>query len=220
MMWRPVDPAHPAYDPSTRRAVPVTSSKTCTSRSTRSWARRCDRMRPDTTLVVMSDHGFASWRRSFHLNSWLRDHGYLAVRRSRAWRRIPGTSERRLVAHACVRAGTERPVHQSARPRADGASSPRRSATLWSTEIRERCFARSIRRPGRPAVTKAYPREASTGRGHADRRARHRRRLCGRHASVERIRARGLPAGVHRWTTPANGAATTAWIRTPCRESF
>ena len=27
----------------------------------------------------MSDHGFASWRRSFSLNSWLRDNGYLAV---------------------------------------------------------------------------------------------------------------------------------------------
>jgi predicted AlkP superfamily phosphohydrolase/phosphomutase len=26
---------------------------------------------------VMSDHGFTSWRRSFHLNSWLRDNGYI-----------------------------------------------------------------------------------------------------------------------------------------------
>jgi len=28
----------------------------------------------------MSDHGFSSWRRSFSVNSWLRDHGYLVVR--------------------------------------------------------------------------------------------------------------------------------------------
>jgi len=34
---------------------------------------------PDDVLVVMSDHGFTSWRRVFHLNSWLRDNGYLAV---------------------------------------------------------------------------------------------------------------------------------------------
>ena len=34
----------------------------------------------DDLLVVMSDHGFASWRRSFHLNSWLRDNGYLVAR--------------------------------------------------------------------------------------------------------------------------------------------
>jgi hypothetical protein len=38
-----------------------------------------ERMAPDTTLIVMSDHGFASWRRAFHLNSWLRDNGYLAL---------------------------------------------------------------------------------------------------------------------------------------------
>jgi hypothetical protein len=28
----------------------------------------------------MSDHGFATWRRSFSVNTWLRDNGYLAVR--------------------------------------------------------------------------------------------------------------------------------------------
>jgi predicted AlkP superfamily phosphohydrolase/phosphomutase len=28
----------------------------------------------------MSDHGFTSWRRSFHLNTWLRENGYLTVR--------------------------------------------------------------------------------------------------------------------------------------------
>jgi hypothetical protein len=28
----------------------------------------------------MSDHGFSSWRRSFSVNSWLRDNGYLVVR--------------------------------------------------------------------------------------------------------------------------------------------
>jgi predicted AlkP superfamily phosphohydrolase/phosphomutase len=28
----------------------------------------------------MSDHGFTSWRRAFHLNAWLREQGYLVVR--------------------------------------------------------------------------------------------------------------------------------------------
>jgi predicted AlkP superfamily phosphohydrolase/phosphomutase len=31
-------------------------------------------------LVAMSDHGFASWRRTFHLNAWLHQNGYLAVK--------------------------------------------------------------------------------------------------------------------------------------------
>jgi predicted AlkP superfamily phosphohydrolase/phosphomutase len=37
-------------------------------------------MTPDTTLVIMSDHGFTSWRRTFHLNAWLEQNGYLTVR--------------------------------------------------------------------------------------------------------------------------------------------
>jgi predicted AlkP superfamily phosphohydrolase/phosphomutase len=43
-------------------------------------AETAARLGPDDLLVVMSDHGFTSWRRSFHLNSWLRDQGYLTVR--------------------------------------------------------------------------------------------------------------------------------------------
>ncbi len=35
----------------------------------------------DITLVVMSDHGFTSWRRSFHLNTWLVDSGYMELER-------------------------------------------------------------------------------------------------------------------------------------------
>lgn len=31
----------------------------------------------DATLIVMSDHGFANFRRQFHLNTWLRDNGYI-----------------------------------------------------------------------------------------------------------------------------------------------
>jgi predicted AlkP superfamily phosphohydrolase/phosphomutase len=30
-------------------------------------------------LVVLSDHGFTSWRRSFHLNTWLKEQGYLTL---------------------------------------------------------------------------------------------------------------------------------------------
>ncbi|MFQ5667420.1 MAG: alkaline phosphatase family protein [Candidatus Binatia bacterium] len=34
----------------------------------------------DTTLIVMSDHGFAPWKRAVELNSWLRAEGFLALR--------------------------------------------------------------------------------------------------------------------------------------------
>jgi predicted AlkP superfamily phosphohydrolase/phosphomutase len=39
-----------------------------------------DHMRDDATLIVMSDHGFTSWRRSFHLNAWLKEKGFLVVK--------------------------------------------------------------------------------------------------------------------------------------------
>jgi len=35
---------------------------------------------PDVTLMVMSDHGFAPFARAAHLNGWLRDQGFLALR--------------------------------------------------------------------------------------------------------------------------------------------
>jgi len=33
----------------------------------------------NTYLIVLSDHGFSSWERSFDLNRWLYDHGYLVL---------------------------------------------------------------------------------------------------------------------------------------------
>jgi predicted AlkP superfamily phosphohydrolase/phosphomutase len=79
MMFRPLDPGHPAYDAARdapyRDVIP-------------SLYASCDaivgytlaHIGPETTLFVMSDHGFASWRRAMNLNAWLRSAGYLAVR--------------------------------------------------------------------------------------------------------------------------------------------
>ncbi len=41
-------------------------------------------IRPETTLIVLSDHGFAPWTRSVELNSWLRAEGFLALREGAA----------------------------------------------------------------------------------------------------------------------------------------
>jgi len=37
-------------------------------------------LEPDDVLIVLSDHGFASFRRAAHVNTWLRQHGYLALK--------------------------------------------------------------------------------------------------------------------------------------------
>src|SRR5262249_29925256 len=76
MMGRARDPGHPAYDAAADRpfahviedlyvGLDAVVGRTLATLGSRD------------LLVVMSDHGFASWRRSFHLNNWLRDNGYL-----------------------------------------------------------------------------------------------------------------------------------------------
>lgn len=82
MMWRPMDPQHPAYDPLVdpqyRSVV-----EDLYAEMDAVVGRTLSSLRPDDLLVIMSDHGFASWRRAFNLNTWLRDNGYLALRQGR-----------------------------------------------------------------------------------------------------------------------------------------
>ena len=80
IVWRAMDPGHPAYDPIVdgphADVVPQTYRQ-----MDGVVGYTLDHMPEGALLVVMSDHGFSSWRRVFHLNSWLRDNGYLAVKK-------------------------------------------------------------------------------------------------------------------------------------------
>jgi predicted AlkP superfamily phosphohydrolase/phosphomutase len=79
MMWRPMDPGHPAYDPVNdppfADAVPSAYEE-----ADRLVTYALDHAGNDTLVIAMSDHGFTSWRRTFHLNAWLHQNGYLAVK--------------------------------------------------------------------------------------------------------------------------------------------
>ena len=78
MMWRSMDPQHPAYKASDARFKNVIPDL---YRSLDDIVgATMEQMDSKTTLVVMSDHGFTSWRRAFHLNTWLKENGYLVVR--------------------------------------------------------------------------------------------------------------------------------------------
>jgi predicted AlkP superfamily phosphohydrolase/phosphomutase len=79
MMWRPMDPGHPAYDPV--KDPPFADAVPSAYEAADSLVTYAlGHMGEDTLLVAMSDHGFTSWRRTFHLNAWLHQNGYLAVR--------------------------------------------------------------------------------------------------------------------------------------------
>jgi predicted AlkP superfamily phosphohydrolase/phosphomutase len=78
MMWRARDPDHPAYSAETD-APNATVVEALYQGLDQVVTDTLGALGPDDVLVVMSDHGFTSWRRAFHMNSWLRDNGYLTL---------------------------------------------------------------------------------------------------------------------------------------------
>jgi predicted AlkP superfamily phosphohydrolase/phosphomutase len=78
MFWRFRDPLHPAYDPDRAREF---------TGHLEELYRRCDRVLgkaldsadENTLLLVLSDHGFNSFRRAFDTNTWLWQHGLLKL---------------------------------------------------------------------------------------------------------------------------------------------
>jgi predicted AlkP superfamily phosphohydrolase/phosphomutase len=76
MMWRQRDPQHPAYDAAVDKPFEHVVEELYVGLDA-VVGETLGTLGPDDLLVVMSDHGFTSWRRSFNLNSWLRDNGYL-----------------------------------------------------------------------------------------------------------------------------------------------
>lgn len=88
MLARQADPEHPFHEPDTPTDLASSMSDTY-ARIDALVGWTMDRMESNTTLVVMSDHGFAPFRRQAHLNAWLEQHGYLTLaepqRREEEW---------------------------------------------------------------------------------------------------------------------------------------
>jgi predicted AlkP superfamily phosphohydrolase/phosphomutase len=78
MFWRGLDPQHPLYNESDELAR--SAVKWIYGEADRILGRVMASMKPEDRLIVLSDHGFDSFRRSVHLNRWLADQGYLALK--------------------------------------------------------------------------------------------------------------------------------------------
>ncbi len=79
VMWRLLDPAHPMYDP----ALAVTfgpAIERVYRRADQFVAQVLEMIDVDTPLLIVSGHGFHSWRRSVNLNTWLVQEGYMTLR--------------------------------------------------------------------------------------------------------------------------------------------
>ncbi|MFH1800612.1 MAG: alkaline phosphatase family protein [Candidatus Omnitrophota bacterium] len=81
MFWRYTDPQHPLYDQDAAEEY---------KEEIETWYKRMDdvlgdvlgRLGSQDTLIVLSDHGFGTFRRTVHLNNWLAEKGYLVRKES------------------------------------------------------------------------------------------------------------------------------------------
>jgi predicted AlkP superfamily phosphohydrolase/phosphomutase len=78
MFWRYVDKEHPLYEKKEARKYSMVIRKTY-ERMDGILGDVMKRLDDRTTLIILSDHGFGSFRRYFHLNTWLKKNGYITL---------------------------------------------------------------------------------------------------------------------------------------------
>jgi predicted AlkP superfamily phosphohydrolase/phosphomutase len=78
MMWRLIDPKHPMYDAALAAKYGDAIEKVY-RRADDLVGRLRQKVPKDAVFMVMSDHGFHSFRREVNLNTWLVQNGYMAV---------------------------------------------------------------------------------------------------------------------------------------------
>ncbi len=85
MFWRTIDPHNPLYDEALHRKYGDTLKKLYVEmdKTLGKVLAQNDINDPNLTLMVMSDHGFAPFRRQVNINTWLFENGYLALSNSR-----------------------------------------------------------------------------------------------------------------------------------------
>jgi predicted AlkP superfamily phosphohydrolase/phosphomutase len=77
-MWKYMDKSHPLHDPAAARKY-GNAIRDYYAYLDGKLARYVDELPDDTTLVVMSDHGFGPFHKFIHVNNWLLQEGFMAV---------------------------------------------------------------------------------------------------------------------------------------------
>ena len=81
VFWRLRDKEHPAYDAKLAEKYGDAVEKAYRTMDD-IVGETAKSLKPDDLLIVLSDHGFATWRRSVNYNSWLVQNGYLVLKGS------------------------------------------------------------------------------------------------------------------------------------------
>lgn len=79
MFWRAFDRNHPAYDPRTGAKYGGVMEDLY-ARMDQMLGKAMAGVDGNTTLIVLSDHGFAPFERGFSLNTWLLQNGYITLK--------------------------------------------------------------------------------------------------------------------------------------------
>jgi predicted AlkP superfamily phosphohydrolase/phosphomutase len=79
MFWRLMDPKHPGYD-AARAAQNGSAIAEFYQQIDQVLGEVLPTLDYHTTLLVLSDHGFAPYYRSFNLNTWLLNNGYIKLK--------------------------------------------------------------------------------------------------------------------------------------------
>ncbi len=162
VMWRAMDPGHPAY---TEADAPYrTVVEDLYVEMDAVVGATAARLGPNDLLVVMSDHGFASWRRAMNVNSWLREAGYLVVTSDRAGLApgLTGVDWSRTRAYGVGLNG----IYVNTQGREGTGLVPAAGRAALAAEIAAKLQAAIDPGTGQPAVTTAFVSE-QTYAGHA-----------------------------------------------------
>ncbi len=157
MLWRAMDPEHPAYDAELDGPY-ANVIEDIYVQFDGVVGYTLERMGEETTLIVMSDHGFTSWQRAFNLNTWLKQNGYITFKDPNR-RDDPGlflnVDWSKTRAYGLGLNGLY--INLEGRER-DGFVAPNEREALMD-ELVEKLLAVIDPATGEPAITKVYKRE-------------------------------------------------------------
>jgi predicted AlkP superfamily phosphohydrolase/phosphomutase len=157
VMWKVLDPGHPAYDPEVDPKYAGLIEEVYVGLDG-IVGQALERLSADDTLIVMSDHGFASWRRSFHLNAWLKEKGYLVVK-DPGMEDDPGLFVNVDWAHTRAYGIGLNALYINLKGRESNGIVPEEKRKALMDEIAAALLAEVDPKTGGPVVTKAYQRD-------------------------------------------------------------
>jgi predicted AlkP superfamily phosphohydrolase/phosphomutase len=77
MFWRYIDSGHPLYEAGSKYRETIFEYY---GKIDQVLGEVLEGLGQDTVLIVLSDHGFSSFRRAVHLNRWLLENGFLSLK--------------------------------------------------------------------------------------------------------------------------------------------